>query len=143
MQEHLDLTDAMQAQALRVRVQLAPHRNRWIGDAGVAPLAAEARVARRLARAHTAKERLEGQINPYCDVLQDLRLDICQGRSGGFERGHRRLLVVEAQRLLPLLPGLAPSSQQLQSATHCRASGIPQAEHRGDVVAVCSDTGDT
>src|SRR5262245_5794829 len=36
-----------------------------------------------------------------------------QRRPRGFERGQCRLLIVEAQRLWPLLPGVAPCGQQM------------------------------
>jgi hypothetical protein len=84
-----------------------------IGDTGIAPCAAKARVARFLTSAYPAKELLEGQINAYRNILQYLRLHRRQRWPGGFEQRQGRLLVVQTQRLLPLLPGVASCGQQM------------------------------
>src|SRR5262249_54020208 len=66
-----------------------------------------------LTSAYPAKERLEGPINAYHNMLQDRRLHRRQRGPGGFAQRQRRLLIVEAQRVLALLPGITPGSQQL------------------------------
>src|SRR5689334_24038687 len=123
MPYHLDLSDAMDVEVtltvlsavLPVTLhQSTPHRYLRKGEAVVAPNATKARIPRLiLSRLYPAEERLEGQVQPHRHVLQDLRVDTGQRWALRFEHGQRRLLVVEAQRLLALLPGVAPFGQQV------------------------------
>jgi hypothetical protein len=113
MQDDLDFTNPIQPHPPLSRVQLAAQGNLGIGDAGIASLPAKTWIARRLTRSYAAKECLEGKVNAYRHVLQHLRLNVSQRRPGGFEGGQGRLLIVQPQRFLPLLPRVAPRSQQL------------------------------
>jgi hypothetical protein len=56
---------------------------------------------------------LNGPINPHGDVVHDLRMHPSQREAFTFERGRRRLLIIEAPRFLSLLPGLTSFRQQL------------------------------
>jgi hypothetical protein len=113
MQDELDQSDVHHAQALGLRVQMTAHRHLREGKARVAPLPTEARIARRLTGRTAAKEGFDGQIDAYRDVLQDLRLDPRECGPLGLECGQAYGLIVVAQRLLPLLPRIAPLGQQV------------------------------
>ena len=62
----------------------------------VAPL--EARIARRLARLHAAKERLVGAVDAQHHVLQDLAVDLGILGHGLFDAGQFGLLLVVVHR---------------------------------------------
>ena len=76
-------------------------------------LPANAGIARLLARFAAAEESLAGQINAHRDVVEPLRLHPNQRGPLGCEGGQCRLLVLQAQRLVPLLPGVTPRGQQM------------------------------
>src|SRR6266511_4180261 len=70
-----------------------------IGDAIVAPELLEARKADfRRTFLHTAKERLERQINPHLNVLQHLGMHQLQRRALGFPARQQRLGIVQPKR---------------------------------------------
>ncbi len=112
MQNDLDLSDIMQAQPTGVSIQLATDRHLGGGDAVIAALAAKTRASRFLASTHASEERLEGEVDANRDVLQHLRLHRRQRSTGHLEHGQRRLLVIEAQRRLPLFPSITAFGQQ-------------------------------
>ncbi len=103
--------------AMRMRFSSAARRatDRHLreGDALVASTATEAGVPRRLTSFHPAEERLKRQIKAYSDILQYLRMDPSQCWTCGLERGQGRLLVIQTQRLLSLLPHFPAFSQQV------------------------------
>ena len=122
MQENLHLSDAGDANALLLGSKAATDRHLREGDALVASTPTEAGVPRRLTSFHPAEERLKRQIKAYSDILQYLRMDPSQCWTCGLERGQGRLLVIQTQRLLSLLPHLPG----VQPASDCTASGTPQ-----------------
>ena len=113
MQENLHLSDAGDANALLLGSKAATDRHLREGDALVASTPTEAGVPRRLTSFHPAEERLKRQIKAYSDILQYLRLDPSQCWTCGLERGQGRLLVIQTQRLLSLLPHFPAFSQQV------------------------------
>src|SRR5262249_12151484 len=113
METDLPLSEALQPQPPRLAVQGAADRDLRIGATARAPSAAKARVARFLPSAYPAKERLEGQITAYRDMLHYLRWNRRPRGPGGFAQRQCRLLLVAAQRVLARLPGGTPGSQQL------------------------------
>lgn len=74
----------------------------------------EAREPRYLSMlAHTAEEGLEGQLHPFGHILQDLRMDVCEGRTFGFEQRNACLRLIPGNVLLSLFPGILPIGQHL------------------------------
>jgi hypothetical protein len=61
---------------------------------------------------HAAEEGLKRQIDAYRHILQDLRVHPCERGPSRLEGGQCRLLVVQPQRFLALLPGATPRGQQ-------------------------------
>ena len=79
----------------------------------VAPVAPKAWVAGvLLTRPHPTGEGSKREINADGDVLEHLRLPARQSGPLGLECGQGRLLIVEAQRLLGLFPGIAPRGKR-------------------------------
>src|SRR5258708_27846463 len=113
MQDDLYLPDVHHAQVSGIHVQPAADRHLREGDAVIATLPAEAGIAWRLTRSTAAKERLEGEINADSHILQDLRLHPGKRGALSFEGGQGGVLVIEAQRLPPLLPSSATFGQQM------------------------------
>ncbi len=74
-----------------------------IGEAIVATFARKSRVACWVfSRLNAAKERLEREINPYLNILQDLRMDPLQVRVGLLPLREQPVRVVQSQWFLPL-----------------------------------------
>ena len=113
MQDDFHLPDVGDTQPLRLRVQLAADGNLRKCEAIVTVLAPKAWIARCLSHFDAAEERLEGEVNAHGDILQHLRLNACQRRPFGFQRGQARSLIVVTQRLLPLFPSIAPFRKQV------------------------------
>jgi hypothetical protein len=113
MIDELDASDVHGVDALCTRFQLAADRHLGKRDAVVAAHAAKARIAGRVASSAAAEERLEGQINAHGHILQDPRLHARQTGPLRFESGQRSVLVIQAHRLLALLPRIAALGQQM------------------------------
>jgi hypothetical protein len=87
----------------------AADRHVWAGAALGAPWAAQTgRAGRRGTGLHPAQERLHGQSTAHRAGGHDRRLPPTPRGPRGRERGPGRRLVLETQRLLPLLPGRTP-----------------------------------
>lgn len=117
MQNHLNLADFGHDQ-LSI-ADLASTRNLWEGHAIVAVFPFKARIAGVLTRLASPEKRLKGQIDAHRDVLQDLRMDIIEGRTFLFQEGVRVDLLVAGQTFAGLFVGIAPLFKQvvIQPAT--------------------------
>src|SRR5262245_9400375 len=114
MQDDLHQPNGHDAQPLGLNIQLAAHGHLRKRETIVASLPAKTRRARLFGSfTHAAEERLECQSNTNRNVLQDVRLHTRQGRSFGLQGGQCGVLIVELDRLVPLLPGVAPFGQQV------------------------------
>ncbi len=111
--DQLDAPTIHDVQALGTCVQLAAHRPLRAGEAGVASRPTTAGIAGLLTRSTAAEEGLTGPVSAPRHVLQHRRLDTRQRGPLRFAGGQRRVLIVEAHRLLPLLPRIASFRKQV------------------------------
>ena len=83
------------------------------GEAIVSAIAFEARETRFFSMlSHTSEEGLEGQINTYRHILQDLRMHAAQGGTLLFQNRERVLLLKTGERdSVPFVGGLAHFQQ--------------------------------
>jgi hypothetical protein len=113
VQENLHLSNIGDTDALFLSLKATTDWNLREGDAVVTTRAAKARISWRLACSYPTKVRLKRQIKTDSDILQHLRVDPSQYWTHGLERGQGRLLVIQTQRLPPLLPRIATFGQQV------------------------------
>ncbi len=99
MQDDLDMTDA-RSKELALCIDLKATLR--IGQAIIAINSTEAGIARLLSCEASAKERLEGQIETYSHILQDLRVNRVQRGALLFQQRIGGLLLI-ARQALPLL----------------------------------------
>ncbi len=83
------------------------------GEASIAPRAFEARVSWCFSGLAASEKGLEGQIDTYRDVLQDLGVDTFQLGAFGFQDRKRVDLPIAGQRLPLLLRGVLALFQQV------------------------------
>ena len=89
------------------------------GETIIASVAFETGVSWGLSRFEATKEGLHGQINPYCHILQDLRVNARQRGTFLLQYGIGSLLLIARQAFAGLFVGLFPLFKQvvIQPAT--------------------------
>jgi len=111
MVDHLDTANLREADPVIMGDGKARLRER---EGVIAALPLEAREPRfRSLLAHTAEEGLESQLYPLGHILQDLRMDVCEGRTFSFEQRNACLRLIPGNVLLSLFPGILPVGQRL------------------------------
>jgi len=85
----------------------------WEGETIVSVTASEAGVSWRLASFHSSEECLERQVNPYRNILQDLRVDSFQGRTFLFQSPKGVDLVIQGKPFAFLFPSITPFFKQV------------------------------
>ena len=95
------------------RIVLKRETKLGIGQAVISAPATEARIARLFTSFNSSKKGFEGKVNPFLDILERLRIDHRQRRAVLLPLRQKCIALIQADRLLLLLPGILAQSKRL------------------------------